>query len=88
MLNLNVSFIMKNVHEVLPHMIQSWRGDIIVTSSLAAHFPTPWAAVVGGPIAKRHNVCGGCLRGGVRTGLDHAVSYEEFGAWIDGKAIE
>ena len=88
MLNLNVSFIMKNVHEVLPHMIQSWRGDIIVTSSLAAHFPTPWAAVVGGPIAKRHNVCGGCLRGGVRTGLDHAVSYEEYGARIDGKAIE
>ena len=36
---------MKNVHDVLPHMIERRTGDIIVTSSLAAHFPTPWEPV-------------------------------------------
>jgi ribitol 2-dehydrogenase len=41
MLNLNVNVVMKNVHNVLPHMIERQTGDIIVTSSLAAHFPTP-----------------------------------------------
>src|SRR5258705_2113193 len=41
MLNLNVNVVMKNVHDVLPHMIERRTGDIIVTSSLAAHFPTP-----------------------------------------------
>ncbi len=41
--NLNVNVVMKNVHDVLPHMIERRTGDIIVTSSLAAHFPTPWA---------------------------------------------
>ena len=30
---------------VLPHMIERRTGDIIVTSSLAAHFPTPWEPV-------------------------------------------
>lgn len=45
MLNLNVNVVMKNVHDVLPHMIARGRGDIIVTSSLAAHFPTPWEPV-------------------------------------------
>ncbi|MFY3383007.1 SDR family oxidoreductase [Paracidovorax sp. MALMAid1276] len=45
MLNLNVNVVMKNVHNVLPHMIGRGRGDIIVTSSLAAHFPTPWEPV-------------------------------------------
>jgi ribitol 2-dehydrogenase len=34
-----------NVHDVLPHMIERRTGDIIVTSSLAAHFPTPWEPV-------------------------------------------
>jgi ribitol 2-dehydrogenase len=43
MLNLNVNI--KNVHDVLPHMIERRTGDIIVTSSLAAHFPTPWEPV-------------------------------------------
>jgi ribitol 2-dehydrogenase len=33
------------VHDVLPHMIERRTGDIIVTSSLAAHFPTPWEPV-------------------------------------------
>jgi ribitol 2-dehydrogenase len=45
MLNLNVNVVMKNVHGVLPHMIARGSGDIIVTSSLAAHFPTPWEPV-------------------------------------------
>ena len=45
MLHLNVNVVMKNVHDVLPHMIGRRTGDIIVTSSLAAHFPTPWEPV-------------------------------------------
>ena len=45
MLNLNVNVVMKNVHDALPHMIGRGTGDIIVTSSLAAHFPTPWEPV-------------------------------------------
>ena len=45
MLNLNVNVVMKNVHNVLPHMIERGTGDIVVTSSLAAHFPTPWEPV-------------------------------------------
>ena len=45
MLALNVNVVMKNVHDVLPHMIRQRTGDIIVTSSLAAHFPTPWEPV-------------------------------------------
>ena len=45
MLNLNVNVVMKNVHSVLPHMIERGTGDIVVTSSLAGHFPTPWEPV-------------------------------------------
>ena len=45
MLSLNVNVVMKNVHDVLRHMIEKRMGDIIVTSSLAAHFPTPWEPV-------------------------------------------
>lgn len=45
MLNLNVNVVMKNVRDVLPHMMARGGGDIIVTSSLAAHFPTPWEPV-------------------------------------------
>ncbi|AWN50360.1 SDR family oxidoreductase [Methylobacterium sp. 17Sr1-1] len=45
MLTLNVNVVMKNVHDVLPHMIARGAGDIIVTSSLAAHYPTPWEPV-------------------------------------------
>lgn len=44
-LNLNINVVMKNVHDVLPHMIARGCGDIIVTSSLAAHYPTPWEPV-------------------------------------------
>lgn len=45
MLNLNINVVMKNVRDVLPHMIERGTGDIIITSSLAAHFPTPWEPV-------------------------------------------
>lgn len=45
MLNLNVNVVMKNVRDVLTHMIERGTGDVIVTSSLAAHFPTPWEPV-------------------------------------------
>ena len=45
MLNLNINVVMKNVHDVLKPMIAQGRGDIIVTSSLAAHYPTPWEPV-------------------------------------------
>lgn len=45
MLQLNVAVVMKNVRDVLPHMIERGCGDIIVTSSLAAHYPTPWEPV-------------------------------------------
>lgn len=37
MLNLNINAVIKNVHAVLPHMIERGSGDIIVTSSLAGH---------------------------------------------------
>jgi ribitol 2-dehydrogenase len=45
MLNLNVNVVMKNVRDAVLHMQQRGGGDIIVTSSLAAHFPTPWEPV-------------------------------------------
>ena len=45
MLSLNVSVVMKNVQAALQHMITRGTGDIIVTSSLAAHYPTPWEPV-------------------------------------------
>lgn len=45
MLHLNINVVMKNVRDVLPHMIARGSGDILVTSSLAAHYPTPWEPV-------------------------------------------
>src|SRR5208283_4755110 len=45
MLNLNVNVVIKNVHDVLPHMIERREGDIVVTSSVAGHFPVPWEPV-------------------------------------------
>lgn len=48
MLNLNVNAVMKNVHAVAPHMIARGTGDIIVTSSVAGHFPTYWEPVYSG----------------------------------------
>lgn len=37
MLNLNVNAVIKNVHAVLPHMIERGSGDIVVTCSFAGH---------------------------------------------------
>ena len=37
MLNLNVNAVVKNIHAVIPHMIERGTGDIVVTSSLAGH---------------------------------------------------
>ncbi|MDQ0474174.1 SDR family oxidoreductase [Labrys wisconsinensis] len=37
MLNLNINAVIKNVHAVLPHMIERGVGDIVVTCSLAGH---------------------------------------------------
>lgn len=37
MLNLNVNAVIKNVHAVLPHMIERGTGDILVTCSFAGH---------------------------------------------------
>jgi ribitol 2-dehydrogenase len=45
MLQLNVSVVMKNVRDAVQHMSANGGGDIIVTSSLAAHYPTPWEPV-------------------------------------------
>ena len=45
MLNLNVNAVMKNVHAVIPHMTEQGGGDIIVTCSVAGHFPVPWEPV-------------------------------------------
>ncbi len=48
MLNLNVNVVMKNVHAVMPHMIERQSGDIVVTCSVAGHFPTYWEPVYSG----------------------------------------
>lgn len=48
MLNLNVNAVMKNVHAVAPHMMARKTGDIIVTCSVAGHFPTYWEPVYSG----------------------------------------
>lgn len=45
MLNLNVNAVMKNVHNVIPHMIERGSGDIVITSSVAGHYPVPWEPV-------------------------------------------
>ena len=48
MLNLNVNAVMKNVLAVVPHMSERKTGDIIVTCSIAGHFPTYWEPVYSG----------------------------------------
>ena len=45
MLNLNVNAVMKNIRDVIPHMSERGSGDIIVTCSVAGHFPVPWEPV-------------------------------------------
>jgi ribitol 2-dehydrogenase len=48
MLNLNVNAVMKNVHDVIPHMMERGAGDIIVTCSVAGHMPIQWEPVYSG----------------------------------------
>jgi ribitol 2-dehydrogenase len=48
MLNLNVNAVMKNVREVLPHMIERGTGDIVVTCSVAGHSAIGWEPVYSG----------------------------------------
>ena len=48
MLNLNVNAVMKDVHGVLPHMMERKTGDILGTCSVAGHFPTYWEPVYSG----------------------------------------
>ncbi|MBK5002065.1 SDR family oxidoreductase [Pseudomonas sp. S31] len=45
MLNLNVNAVIKNVRDVLPHMLERGTGDIVVTGSVAGHFPVAWEPV-------------------------------------------
>lgn len=48
MLNLNANAVMKNVQAVVPHMSARKTGDIVVTCSIAGHFPTYWEPVYSG----------------------------------------
>lgn len=48
MLNLNVNAVMKNVHDVIPHMMERGTGDIMVTASVAGHMPIQWEPVYSG----------------------------------------
>ncbi|MFO1210635.1 MAG: SDR family oxidoreductase [Amaricoccus sp.] len=48
MLNLNVNAVMKNVRDVIPHMIERGSGDIVVTCSVAGHAAVPWEPVYSG----------------------------------------
>lgn len=48
MLQLNVNAVMKNVHAVVPHMVERQTGDIVVTCSIAGHYPTYWEPVYSG----------------------------------------
>lgn len=45
MMNLNVNAVMKNVRAVMPHMMERKTGDIVVTNSIAGHFPAYWEPV-------------------------------------------
>jgi len=48
MLNLNVNAVMKNVHDIIPHMKERGTGDIIVTCSVAGHAAISWEPVYSG----------------------------------------
>ncbi|EAU40267.1 probable ribitol 2-dehydrogenase protein [Fulvimarina pelagi HTCC2506] len=48
MLNLNINVVMKNVRDVIPHMIERGTGDIVVTASVAGHMPIQWEPVYSG----------------------------------------
>ncbi|QDY71105.1 SDR family oxidoreductase [Qingshengfaniella alkalisoli] len=45
MVNLNVNAVMKNINAVIPHMMERKTGDIVVTNSIAGHFPAEWEPV-------------------------------------------
>lgn len=45
MLELNINVVMKNIRAIIPHMMERKSGDIIVTSSLAAHAAVVWEPV-------------------------------------------
>ena len=45
MLTLNINAVIKNIRDVLPHMMDRGEGDVIVTNSVAGHFPVPWEPV-------------------------------------------
>lgn len=45
MLNLNVNAVMKNVRDIIPHMMERKAGDILVTCSVAGHAPIHWEPV-------------------------------------------
>lgn len=48
MLTLNINAVMKNVRDVIGHMQERKTGDIVVTCSIAGHFPTWWEPVYSG----------------------------------------
>jgi len=45
LIKVNVSAVMKNVRSIMPHMMERKTGDIVVTSSLAAHCAVAWEPV-------------------------------------------
>lgn len=45
MLNLNVNAAFRSIHAVLPHMMESKTGDIIMTSSVAGVVPVIWEPI-------------------------------------------
>ena len=45
MVNLNINAVMKNINAVVPHMMERKSGDIIVTNSIAGHYPAYWEPV-------------------------------------------
>ncbi|GAA6210159.1 SDR family oxidoreductase [Cognatishimia sp. WU-CL00825] len=45
MLNLNINAVIKNVHDVIPHMTERGAGDIIATCSVAGHAAIGWEPV-------------------------------------------
>ena len=48
MLNLNVNAVMKNIHDIIPHMKERGVGDIVVTCSVAGHAAIQWEPVYSG----------------------------------------
>lgn len=61
MLNLNVNAVMKNVQAVVTHLTERRTGDIIVTCSIAGHFPTYWEPVYSGSKWAITASCRGCV---------------------------